>query len=105
MRMLGKVALVSGGAGGIGAATARLLAQEGASVVIGDLLEEGGRQTEAQITESGGQATFLYLDVTQEPDWANAVSVAVGSYGKLDVLVNNAGISGRATVEETTEAL
>ena len=105
MRMLGKVALVSGGAGGIGAATARLLAQEGASVVIGDLLEDGGRQTEAQITESGGQATFLYLDVTKEPDWANAVNVAVGSYGKLDILVNNAGISGRTTVEETTEDL
>ena len=105
MRMLGKVALVSGGARGIGAATARLLAQEGAAVVIGDLLEEEGQQTEAKITESGGQATFVYLDVTKEPDWANAISVAVGSYGKLDVLVNNAGISGRTTVEETTEEL
>ncbi len=105
MRVSGKVALISGGAGGIGAATARLLAQEGAAVVIGDLLEEAGRQTEAQITEAGGQATFMNLDVTREQDWADIISVAVASYGKLDVLVNNAGISGRATVEETTEEL
>ena len=69
MRMAGKVALISGGARGIGAATARLLSREGAAVVIGDLLEKEGRQTEAQIVEAGGRALFSPLDVTEEADW------------------------------------
>ncbi len=102
MRVSGKVALVSGGSRGIGAATARLLAAEGASVVIGDVLEEEGVETAADINESGGQATFVALDVTSESDWSRAVEAAVTTYGKLDVVVNNAGISGRTTVEETT---
>ncbi len=102
MRVAGKVALISGGAGGIGAARAKLLAKEGAAVVIADLLEDEGRAAEAQIAESGGKALFVNLDVTSEDSWRNAVQAAVASFGKLDVLVNNAGISQRAGVEETT---
>jgi NAD(P)-dependent dehydrogenase (short-subunit alcohol dehydrogenase family) len=105
MRVLGKVALVSGGARGIGAAAARLLAREGAAVVVGDILEEEGRVIAAQIGEAGGRALFVRLDVTVEGDWRNAVQTAVAVYGKLDVVVNNAGISGRDRVEETTEDL
>ena len=102
MRVAGKVALISGGAGGIGSATAKLLAKEGAAVVIADLLEDEGRAAEAQIAESGGQALFVRLDVTSEESWRNAVQAAVSSFGKLDILVNNAGVSHRAGVEETT---
>ena len=105
MRVEGKVAVVTGGAGGIGAATARLLAREGASVVIGDILEEQGRATVAQIAEAAGQALFVPMDVTSEDDWRRTIQTAVATYGKLDVLVNNAGISGRNTVEETSVEL
>ena len=102
MRVVGKVALISGGAGGIGAATAKLLAKEGAAVVIGDILEDEGRAAEAMIAESGGKALFVTLDVTSEESWRSAVEVAIASFGKLDILVNNAGVSHRAGVEETT---
>ncbi len=103
MRLAGKVALISGGARGIGGATALLMAREGAAVVIGDILEVEGREIESQIAETGGQVSFLRLDVTSEEDWRNAVQFAVSNYGKLDVLVNNAGISSRTGVEETSE--
>ena len=109
MRLEGKVALISGAARGMGAAEARLFAREGASVVIGDVLEEEGRQVEAQIGEAGGHALFIRLDVTSEADWTTAVAAAVSRFGKLDILVNNAGIGSagvnrnRTMVEETTE--
>ena len=102
MRLEGKIALISGGARGIGAATARLMAREGATVVIGDILQKDGLGTEAEISEAGGEALFVSLDVTSEADWNAAVSVTVTKYGKLDILVNNAGISSRTGVEETT---
>ena len=102
MRVEGKVALISGGAGGIGSATAELLAKEGASVVIGDLLEQEGHSIEHSIKRSGGQALFINLDVTDEASWNRAVEAAVSNFGKLDILVNNAGISHRAGVEDTT---
>ena len=102
MRVAGKVALISCGAGGIGAATAKLLAEEGAAVVIADLLEDEGRATEAMIAESGGKAMFVNLDVTSEDSWDNAVQAAVSSFGKLDILVNNAGVSLRFGVEQTS---
>ena len=102
MRLEGKVALISGGARGQGAVEAKLFASEGASVVIGDILDDAGRQVEAEIAESGGSATYVHLDVTSESQWNDAVSAAVDRYGKLDILVNNAGILIRAGVEDTT---
>ena len=103
MRLQGKVALISGGARGQGAVEAKLFASEGASVVIGDILDDLGRQVEAEIAESGGNATYVHLDVTSESQWNDAVNTAVERYGKLDILVNNAGILIRAGVEDTTE--
>ena len=103
MRLENKVALISGGARGMGAAEARLFASEGAKVVIGDVLEEEGRQTEAQVNESGGECLFVHLDVTSESNWQEVVAATVARFGKLDILVNNAGISGRGIgLEETT---
>ena len=90
MRLEGKVALISGGARGMGAEEARIFAREGAKVIIGDISEKDGKAVEAQISEAGGQALFVRLDVTEESDWTNAVDQAVSRYGKLDVLVNNA---------------
>ena len=101
-RLDGKVAIISGGAKGQGATEARMLAMEGASVVFGDILDEAGRQVEAQIRELGGEVTYVHLDVTSEADWQSAVDTAVSQYGKLNVLVNNAGILIRKTLEETT---
>ncbi len=103
MRLDGKVALISGGARGMGATEAKLFASEGAKVVIGDVLEEEGRQTEAQIAEAGGEALFVPLDVTDENDWNRAVSAAVERFGKLDILVNNAGIWNGDSVESESE--
>jgi cyclopentanol dehydrogenase len=94
MRLAGKVALISGGARGMGAAEARLLAREGAKVVIGDLLEEEGQQVAAEINEAGGEALFTTLDVTREEDWKQAIEATVRRFGTLHVLVNNAGIGG-----------
>ena len=94
MRLEGKVALITGGAHGMGAAEAKLFAKEGAKVAIADVLEAEGRQVEAEIVEAGGEAVFVPLDVTNEEDWARAVQQTVARFGKLDLLVNNAGISG-----------
>lgn len=102
-RLEGKVALISGGARGQGAVEARMFAEEGASVVIGDILDEQGRQTEAELQELGYNVTYVHLDVTSESDWESAVRAAVGTYGKLDILLNNAGILIRKNIEETTE--
>jgi NAD(P)-dependent dehydrogenase (short-subunit alcohol dehydrogenase family) len=96
MRLEGKVAIVSGAASGMGAATARRFAKEGARVVIADMLEAEGRQVAADITRANGTAEFMRLDVTSEDDWKRVVDATVQKYGKLDVLVNNAGISGSA---------
>ena len=102
-RLEGKVALISGGARGQGAIEARMFAEEGASVVIGDILDDQGRQTEAELQELGYNVTYVHLDVTSESDWEAAVQSAVDTYGKLDVLLNNAGILIRKNIEETTE--
>ena len=92
MRLEGKVAIITGGANGMGAEECRIFAREGAKVVIADILEGEGKQVEAEIAESGGDAVFVRLDVTSEDNWQAAVDAAVSRYGKLDVLVNNAGI-------------
>ena len=99
MRLDGKVALISGGARGMGAEEALLFAREGAKVVIGDVLEDG-RDVAAQIP--GGQAIFVRLDVTKEGDWRRAVSMAEDVYKRLDILVNNAGVSATGSIEDTT---
>ena len=102
MRLEGKVALISGGARGMGAVEAKLFAKEGAKVIIGDMLEDEGRKVEAEINESGGDCVFVLLDVSDEDAWRRAVNEAVSRYGKLDILVNNAGIYRAHIVEETT---
>ena len=102
MRLEGKVAFVSGGARGMGAAEAKLFASEGAKVVIGDVLEDEGRKVEAEINETGGDAVFIPLDVASESDWQRAVSTTVERFGKLDILVNNAGIAVWGVLEDTT---
>ena len=102
-RLAGKVALISGGAKGQGAVEARLFAEEGARVVLGDILDEAGRRVADEINRAGGEAVFVHLDVTSANDWRDAVSAAEDGYGRLDVLVNNAAIWRGGRVEETTE--
>jgi len=102
-RLDGKVALISGGARGQGATEARLFTREGGKVVFGDILDEEGKKVEAEIRAAGGDATYVHLDVTNEDSWRAAVDAAVRTYGKLNVLVNNAGIYIRKRIEETTE--
>ena len=99
----GKVALISGGARGQGAAEAKTFAMEGAKVVFGDILDEAGAQVEADIRAAGGEAVYVHLDVTSEADWSRAVQEAVNRFGKLNILVNNAGIIiPRVPIEERT---
>ncbi|WP_256300856.1 glucose 1-dehydrogenase [Haloarchaeobius salinus] len=90
----GGVALVSGAASGIGRATAKRFAEEGASVVAADIDVEGGEETVSRIEADGGEATFVETDVTDEGDLATAVETAVETYGGLDFAFNNAGIEG-----------
>ena len=96
MRLEGKVAIISGASHGMGAEEARLFAREGASVVIADVLDEEGKQVEAEINESDGSALFVRTDVTSEEDWQRTVEATVSRFGKLDILVNNAGLSSRS---------
>ena len=104
-RLNGKVAFISGGARGMGAAEARLFAKEGAKVAIGDVLDDDGRRVEAEINETGGACVFIHLDVTSEANWQEAIAVTTSRFGRLDVLVNNAGIGGVSSlVEETSLA-
>ena len=101
-RLKGKVALISGGARGQGSAEAQLFAAEGAFVVVGDILDIEGKETVRRINESGGYAKYVHLDVTSKDDWDSAVVETIDSFGKIDVLVNNAGITLNRTVAETT---
>jgi cyclopentanol dehydrogenase len=101
----GKVALISGGARGQGAAEAETFAREGAEVVFGDIRDDEGKKVEAAIRAAGHAATYLHLDVTSETDWQKAVQTAIDQFGKLDVLVNNAAIViPRVPIEERTVA-
>ena len=105
MRLAGKVALITGGAHGMGAEEARLFAREGAKVAIADIREEDARKVEAQIAETGGEAMVVLLDVSKEEQWERSVSAVVAQFGTLDILVNNAGISGSGeTDHRSTEA-
>ncbi len=96
-RLAGKVALISGGARGMGASHAHEMVAHGAKVVCGDILDTEG---ELVVKELGENARYVHLDVTRSEDWEAAVAVAVGEFGGLDVLVNNAGILNIGTVED-----
>jgi NAD(P)-dependent dehydrogenase (short-subunit alcohol dehydrogenase family) len=102
-RLAGKVAIVTGGAEGIGKATCERFAREGASVVIADVNAEKGAQTARAIAEAGGEAFFIATDVAQEPSITNMVAQAVRKYGKIDILVNNAAIFVLKGIDATVE--
>ena len=94
MRLEGKVAIITGGAHGMGAVEAILFAKEGAKVVVADIREDDSRKVEAEIAEAGGEAMVVILDVSKEDQWEQAIADVIAKFGKLDILVNNAGISG-----------
>jgi cyclopentanol dehydrogenase len=99
----GKVALISGGARGQGAAEAETFAREGAKVVFGDVRDDEGKKVEATIKANGLEAVYVHLDVTSEADWQRAVQTAVTRFGRLDILINNAAIViPRVPIEERT---
>jgi NAD(P)-dependent dehydrogenase (short-subunit alcohol dehydrogenase family) len=99
MRLPAKVAIITGGAHGMGAEEVRLFAREGAKAVIADVLEEEGKALEAEINQSGGEAMFLRTDVTREDDWKRVVETTVARFGKVDILVNNAGLSSTSQAD------
>ncbi|TDY16828.1 NAD(P)-dependent dehydrogenase (short-subunit alcohol dehydrogenase family) [Paraburkholderia sp. BL6665CI2N2] len=101
-RLDGKITLVTGAASGIGAATVRLMAREGASVVIADIHDETGEAIAQEIHLDGGKAFFVHLDVSREDDWTAAIEATVARYSGLDVLVNNAGVYLAKSCEEAT---
>lgn len=94
MRLKDKIAIVTGAASGMGACTAELFAKEGAKVMLTDVTEDDGQAVAARIEASGGAARFLRHDVSSEDDWQSVVAETVSAWGGLDVLVNNAGLSG-----------
>jgi NAD(P)-dependent dehydrogenase (short-subunit alcohol dehydrogenase family) len=94
MRLKDKVAIITGGAHGMGEAEARLFAAEGAKVVVADVLETEAERVTADIRASGGEVMAAKIDVTSEPEWRALIAKAVAAHGRLDILVNNAGISG-----------
>lgn len=102
-RLTGKVALISGGARGQGAAHGELFAEQGAAVVLADVLDEEGAATAARLTERGFSVSYAHLDVTSDADWRSVVADIEAHHGKLDILVNNAGILGMPSILDETE--
>ena len=98
----GQVALISGGARGQGEHQARLFAREGAAIAIGDVLEEDGNRVAESINDTGGDAMFRKLDVSDQSSWAEMVDATTERFGKLNILINNAGILRNASIEDTT---
>jgi len=103
-RLDGKIALITGGARGLGAEGAKAMAREGARVMIGDLLDDLGKKTVAEINDAGGKAAYTHHDATDEHGWQQIVKRTVEQFGGLNVLVNNAGIEIVKTIEDTTLA-
>ncbi len=103
MRLKNKVALITGAAHGMGESAARLFAREGAKVIVADLLEREGKAVAQSIVASGGSAMFVRLDVAEEAQWIALMGTIIARYGRLDVLVNNAGISGAVPDRMSTE--
>jgi len=107
MRLQGKVALITGGASGMGRVASWLFAREGAKVVLTDLTDQIGEKVAAEIVEEGGEASYVHADVSTETDAKAMVDFALGRYGSLDVLYNNAGVmlADDGSVEATTESI
>jgi cyclopentanol dehydrogenase len=99
MRLKGKVALVTGAASGIGAEISRFFAREGAQIAVADISDKQGEEVVTEIVRASGDAFFVHLDVTKEEEWIHAIAAAEQRYGKLNVLVNNAGITVRKVIE------
>ena len=104
-RLEGKVALISGGAKGMGEIEARMFAEEGASLVIADILDDRGKNLASEISEisSSGECVYVHLDVRNMSEWNTAVETAIRTFGKLDILVNNAGVTSRMMLLDTPE--
>ena len=102
-RLEGKVAIVTGAARGMGKAEAELFAKEGAKVVVADILEEEAKQVAENIKKAGKEAIAVKLDVSKAEEWKKLVDMVVEKWGKVDVLVNNAGILSMAGIEQLTE--
>ena len=94
MRLDGKSALITGAASGMGAATARLFAREGAKVIVADILDDEGASVVSDISAAGGTARYVRLDISDEASWDAAVEASLAAFGNIDILINNAGISG-----------
>lgn len=105
MRLEGKAAVVTGAGQGIGAATARLFAAEGARLVLADMRSGPATGVVEEVTSGGGEAVFVQADVTSDSDCKRMIDTAIERFGALDILVNNAGIAGKGTVTEATEEL
>ena len=101
-RVRGKVAIITGAALGIGAATARLLSKEGATVLLTDIKDTEGQAIADEIRRFGGNAAYLHLDVADEAAWQGAVDEALRRFGRLDILINNAGVGWGGPPEEET---
>lgn len=101
-RLVGKVAVITGGARGMGASEAQLFLDEGAKVVITDVLDEAGKQTAQRLSPDGSRCVFLHHDVTNENDWTSVIAETVAAFGQVDVLINNAGIFERGSVLDTS---
>ena len=104
-RLEGKVALISGGAKGMGEIEARMFAEEGASLVIADILDDRGKNLASEISEisSSGECVYVHLDVRNMSEWNTVVETAIKTFGKLDILVNNAGVTSRMMLLDTPE--
>lgn len=99
-RLSSKVVLITGAANGIGAATAKMCSREGAeAVIVADVLDDSGQAVVDEIAVGGGRAEFAHLDVTEDAQWEATFNAVVDRYGRIDVVVNNAGVSGSAAVD------